>query len=92
MMTQPWGLLALMVLNPAKADRAASWQPRRRVGRSAMSAAQTALVVGGTGQTGARVLERLLSCGIRVRAVVRSADRLPKGAAQDPRLGSARLS
>jgi hypothetical protein len=51
-----------------------------------MSAGHTALLVGGTGRTGARVLQQLLSCGVSVRAIVRSADRLPKGAAQDPRL------
>jgi len=51
-----------------------------------MNAAHTALVVGGTGRTGARVLEQLLSRGVNVRAIVRSADRLPKGAAHDPRL------
>jgi hypothetical protein len=46
----------------------------------------TVLLVGGTGRTGRRVLEQLLSCDISVRAIVRSADRLPKGAAQDSRL------
>jgi hypothetical protein len=51
-----------------------------------MSAGHTVLLVGGTGRTGARVLEQLLACGVSVRAIVRSADRLPKGAAQDPRL------
>jgi nucleoside-diphosphate-sugar epimerase len=51
-----------------------------------MSAGHRALLVGGTGRTGARVLEQLLSRGVGVRAIVRSADRLPKGAAQDPRL------
>jgi nucleoside-diphosphate-sugar epimerase len=51
-----------------------------------MTTKHTVLLVGGTGRTGGRVLEQLLSCGISVRAIVRSADRLPKGAAQDPRL------
>jgi len=51
-----------------------------------MNTKHTVLLVGGTGRTGGRVLEQLLSCDISVRAIVRSADRLPKGAAQDPRL------
>ena len=51
-----------------------------------MNTKHTVLLVGGTGRTGRRVLEQLLSCDISVRAIVRSADRLPKGAAQDPRL------
>ena len=50
-----------------------------------MSTAHAALLVGGTGRTGARVLEQLLSRGVSVRAIVRSADRLPRSAAQDPR-------
>jgi nucleoside-diphosphate-sugar epimerase len=55
-------------------------------GGSEMNTKYTVLLVGGTGRTGRRVLEQLLSCDIGVRAIVRSADRLPKGAAQDPRL------
>ena len=51
-----------------------------------MNTKHTVLLVGGTGRTGRRVLEQLLSCDTSVRAIVRSADRLPKGAAQDPRL------
>jgi hypothetical protein len=51
-----------------------------------MNTKHTVLLVGGTGRTGRRVLEQLLSCEIAVRAIVRSADRLPKGATQDPRL------
>jgi nucleoside-diphosphate-sugar epimerase len=51
-----------------------------------MNAAKTVLVVGGTGRTGARVLAQLLSRGVNVRAIVRSADRLPEGVAHDPRL------
>ncbi len=51
-----------------------------------MNAARTALVVGGTGRTGGRVLEQLLGRGVNARAIVRSADRLPKGVARDPRL------
>jgi hypothetical protein len=51
-----------------------------------MNTKHTVLLVGGTGRTGRRVLEQLLRCDISVRAIVRSADRLPKGAAQDPHL------
>ena len=51
-----------------------------------MTTKHTVLLVGGTGRTGRRVLEQLLSCDISVRAIVRSADRLPKGAAQHPGL------
>ena len=51
-----------------------------------MSTQQTVLLVGGTGRTGLRVLKQLLSRGISVRAIVRSAKRLPAGAAKDPNL------
>jgi hypothetical protein len=51
-----------------------------------MNTKHTVLLLGGTGRTGGCVLEQLLSCDICVRAIVRSADRLPKGAAHDPRL------
>jgi len=44
------------------------------------------LLLGGTGRTGQRVLEQLLSRGIHVRAIVRSAERLPAGVVDDPRL------
>jgi uncharacterized protein YbjT (DUF2867 family) len=44
------------------------------------------LILGGTGRTGGRVLQQLLARGVSVRAVVRSADRLPAGVADDPRL------
>lgn len=44
------------------------------------------LVLGGTGRTGGRVLQQLLGRGVSVRAVVRSAERLPEGVADDPRL------
>ena len=44
------------------------------------------LLLGGTGRTGGRVLQQLLGRGVSVRAVVRSADRLPAGAEDDPRL------
>jgi len=45
-----------------------------------------ALLLGGTGRTGGRVLQQLLGRGVHVRAVVRSAERLPAGVADDPRL------
>ena len=46
----------------------------------------TVLLLGGTGRTGGRVLQQLLGVGIHVRAVVRSAERLPAGVTDDPRL------
>jgi len=46
----------------------------------------TVLLLGGTGRTGGRVLQQLLGRGVSVRAVVRSAERLPAGAAGDPNL------
>ncbi len=51
-----------------------------------MHAGQTVLLVGGTGRTGRRVLEQLLERGVGVRAIVRSAGRLPAEFAADPRL------
>jgi len=53
-----------------------------------VSAAVTAGVVllGATGRTGGRVLTQLLERGVGVRAIVRSAERLPPGAVADPRL------
>ena len=53
---------------------------------STIHAEQTVLLLGGTGRTGGRVLEQLLGRGVRVRAIVRSAERLPAGVADDPRL------
>ena len=44
------------------------------------------LLLGGTGRTGGRVLQQLLGRGVRVRAIVRSAERLPAGAAEHPDL------
>jgi uncharacterized protein YbjT (DUF2867 family) len=44
------------------------------------------LILGGTGRTGGRVLQQLLGRDACVRAVVRSAERLPAGVADDPRL------
>lgn len=51
-----------------------------------MTTQLTVLLVGGTGRTGRRVLEQLLGREIDVRAIVRSADRLPAGVADNPRL------
>jgi nucleoside-diphosphate-sugar epimerase len=51
-----------------------------------MSDEHTVLLLGGTGRTGRRVLEQLLRRGVSVRAIVRSASRLPEGAAGNPRL------
>lgn len=48
-----------------------------------MTAASSVLVVGGTGRTGRRVVEQLLGRGVAVRAIVRSAARLPEAAAGD---------
>lgn len=50
------------------------------------SATPTVLVLGGTGRTGGRVVQQLLARGARVRAIVRSAGRLPAGVADDPNL------
>jgi uncharacterized protein YbjT (DUF2867 family) len=44
------------------------------------------LLLGGTGRTGGRVLQQLVGRDIRVRAVVRSAERLPAGVVDDPKL------
>lgn len=51
-----------------------------------MATQPTVLVVGGTGRTGGRVVRQLLERGARVRAIVRSAARLPEGVATDPAL------
>jgi uncharacterized protein YbjT (DUF2867 family) len=51
-----------------------------------MPAQQTVLLIGGTGRTGRRVLEQLLSRGINVRAIVRSAEKLRAGVAERPGL------
>jgi len=48
--------------------------------------ASRVLLLGATGRTGGRVLTQLLERGVAVRVVVRSADRLPAGAAADPRV------
>jgi len=44
------------------------------------------LVLGGTGRTGVRVVRQLLERGVSVRAIVRSAARLPEDVLRDPRL------
>lgn len=46
-----------------------------------MSEHHTVLVLGGTGRTGGRVTAQLLERGVDVRAIVRSAERLPRGMA-----------
>ncbi len=51
-----------------------------------MSLQHRVLLVGGTGRTGGRVLTQLLGRGVAVRAIVRSAARLPEGVAGDPLL------
>lgn len=51
-----------------------------------MSSRPSVLLLGGTGRTGRRVLAELLDRGVPVRAVVRSAARLPEGAAGHPLL------
>jgi hypothetical protein len=51
-----------------------------------MPTRQTVLLLGGTGRTGRRVLEQLLSRDIRVRAIVRSTRRISANAAGDPNL------
>jgi nucleoside-diphosphate-sugar epimerase len=47
---------------------------------------QTVLLVGGTGRTGRRALHQLLARGVRVRAIVRSGERLPPDVAANPDL------
>jgi uncharacterized protein YbjT (DUF2867 family) len=49
-----------------------------------MSVPQNVLLVGGTGRTGRRVLEQLLSRGVGVRAIVRSRRGLPEAIAGHP--------
>lgn len=43
----------------------------------------TVLVVGGTGRTGSRVIRQLLDRGVRVKAIVRSAGRIPADLAEN---------
>jgi hypothetical protein len=51
-----------------------------------VSTQPTVLLAGGTGRTGRRVLEQLLSRGVGVRAIVRSAEKLPAAAREAPNL------
>lgn len=51
-----------------------------------MSMQMSVLLVGGTGRTGRRVLEQLLGRGVAVRAIVRSAEKLPAAVADNPAL------
>ena len=51
-----------------------------------MDADPRVLILGATGRTGSRVLTQLLARGVPVRAIVRSADRLPAGAVGNPLL------
>ncbi len=51
-----------------------------------MPTKQTVLLVGGTGRTGRRALQQLLDRGVRVRAIVRSAGKLPPDVAGHPSL------
>jgi nucleoside-diphosphate-sugar epimerase len=51
-----------------------------------MSTRQTVLVLGGTGRTGGRVLAQLLGRGVEVRALVRSAGKIPTDVAGDDKL------
>lgn len=46
----------------------------------------TVLLLGGTGRTGLRTLRQLLDRGVQVRAIVRSASKLPTELATSPRL------
>ena len=51
-----------------------------------MDADARVLILGATGRTGGRVLTQLLARGMPVRAIVRSAARLPAGSVDDPLL------
>jgi hypothetical protein len=51
-----------------------------------MTPEQTVVLLGGTGRTGGRVLQQMLGRGVNVRAIVRSAARLPAGVAENSRL------
>lgn len=51
-----------------------------------MSEPSTVLLLGGTGRTGGRVLRQLLDRGVQVRAIVRSASRIPHEAVGHPSL------
>jgi uncharacterized protein YbjT (DUF2867 family) len=49
-----------------------------------MPTQQTVLLVGGTGRTGRRTLKQLLDRGVRVRAIVRSREKLPPDVMRTP--------
>jgi len=51
-----------------------------------MTPQPTVLLVGGTGRTGRRVLQQLLDRGLKVRAIVRSKEKLPPYVAGNPDL------
>lgn len=51
-----------------------------------MTSSPTVLLLGGTGRTGRRVLQQLLSRGVRVRAIVRPGGKLPSDVADHPHL------
>lgn len=51
-----------------------------------MTTQQTVLLVGGTGRTGARVLQQLLDRGVKVRAIVRSRQKLATNVANHSNL------
>ncbi len=51
-----------------------------------MSEKHTVLLLGATGRTGRLVLRQLLDHGVSVRAIVRSAERLPESVASEPGL------
>ena len=51
-----------------------------------MPTQQTVLLVGGTGRTGRRALGQLLQRGVQVRAIVRSAAKLPPALVSNPNL------
>lgn len=51
-----------------------------------MTTPGTVLLLGATGRTGQQALRQLLARGVRVRAIVRSAGRLPPDLAKDPGL------
>jgi uncharacterized protein YbjT (DUF2867 family) len=51
-----------------------------------MPSPRTVLLLGASGRTGRRVVKQLLDRGVPVRAIVRSADRLPPGVAGHPAL------
>ncbi|MDO8847677.1 MAG: SDR family oxidoreductase [Coriobacteriia bacterium] len=53
---------------------------------TAITPNHSVLLLGGTGRTGGRVLKQLLDRGVAVRAIVRSASRLPEGVTGHPGL------